>query len=575
MKNQEVAKIFSEVADILEIKGENPFRIRAYRKAALNIEELTEDIAAIAARESLEKIPGIGKDLAGKILEIISTGTCRDYESLKKLVAPGIIQILSIPGVGPRTAGILHDEFGISSVEELEKLALEHKIRGLKGMKAKTEDNILKGIAIIKKGRERQPLGAVLPVAEEIISVLQAKCPGCRASLAGSLRRRRETVKDIDLLIASTKPAEVMDAFTSLIISEEVLARGETKSSIRTVNGIQVDLRVVEPESWGAALCYFTGSKAHNIRIRELAVRKGLKINEYGVFRGEKKIAGQEEKDVFSTVDLPYIPPELREDRGEIAAAQENRLPVLVEAKDLRGDLHVHSKFSDGAASLPDIASKAEAMGLSWVLITDHSQSLKVARGLSIGDLQRKIAAIAEFNLKSLSLKLLCGTEVDIDSSGNLDYPDDILRQLDLVVASIHSGFKQDEQTITNRIVKAMRNPYVHIIGHPSGRLIGEREPYAVNMGEVFKVAAETHTALEINAYFKRLDLNDLNARAAKERGCKLAIGSDAHILEQMNFTSLGVDTARRAWLTRGDLLNTLSYEEIKAYGKKKAGKLI
>lgn len=569
MKNQEVAAVFDGIADILEIQGANPFRIRAYRKAAQNIENLTEDISVVAAKGGLEAIAGIGKDLAGKIQEIITTGTFKDYEDLKKEVPSGIVTLLAIPGVGPRTAKLLFDHFGVSSIEEVEKLALEHKIQGLPGIKARTEENILKGIAILKKGRERLPVGIALPVAEEIVAVLRKKCPGCPVHLAGSIRRRRETAKDIDLLVASEKPARVMEVFTALPLVSEITASGETKSSIRTREGIQVDLRVVEPKSIGAALCYFTGSKAHNIRIRDLAVRQGLKINEYGIFKGEKWLGGRTEEEVFQAVGLPYIPPELREDRGEIEAAQAGELPLLVEMKDIQGDLHVHSKYSDGSASLVEIARKASSLGLSWVAICDHSVSLKVAGGVSVSDLQKKMDEIRAFNQKGGPVKLLCGTEVDIDSSGNLDYPDEILRRLDIVVAAIHTGFKQDAKTLTHRITSAMRNPHVDIIAHPTGRLIGEREPYAVDIEKIIGVAAETGTALEINAYFKRLDLNDIQARAAKEKGCKLAIGTDAHIMEQMDFMSLGVSVARRGWLTREDILNTLTYTELMSYLRK------
>jgi DNA polymerase (family 10) len=468
--------------------------------------------------------------------------------------------------VGPRTAKLLFDHFGVSSIEEVEKLALEHKIQGLPGIKARTEENILKGIAILKKGRERLPVGIALPVAEEIVAMLRKKCPGCPVHLAGSIRRRRETAKDIDLLVASDEPVRVMEVFTALPLVSEITASGETKSSIRTREGIQVDLRVVETKSLGAALCYFTGSKAHNIRIRDLAVRQGLKINEYGIFKGEKWLGGRTEEEVFQAVGLPYIPPELREDRGEIEAAQAGELPLLVEMKDIQGDLHVHSKYSDGSASLVEIARKASSLGLSWVAICDHSVSLKVAGGVSISDLQKKMDEIRTFNQKGGPVKLLCGTEVDIDSSSNLDYPDEILRRLDIVVAAIHTGFKQDAKTLTHRITSAMRNPHVDIIAHPTGRLIGEREPYAVDIEKIIKVAAETGTALEINSYFKRLDLNDIQARAAKEKGCKLAIGTDAHIMEQMDFMSLGVSVARRGWLTREDILNTLTYAEVMSY---------
>jgi DNA polymerase (family 10) len=343
----------------------------------------------------------------------------------------------------------------------------------------------------------------------------------------------------------------------------EVLAIGRTKSSIRTKDGVQVDLRVVEPDCFGAALCYFTGSKAHNIRIRELAVKNGLKVNEYGIFRGNSKIGGKEEEEVFKAVGLPFIPPELREDRGEVEAALEGTLPKLVELKDIRGDLHVHSKYSDGAATLEQIAHKAEIMGLEWVAICDHSMSLKVAGGVSVARMEEKIKEVKAINRKNKKVKLLCGTEVDINNDGSLDYPDELLKKLDIVIAAIHTGFKQDEKTITNRIIRAMNHPLVHIIAHPTGRLIGERDAYSLNMDMIVEEAAKTNTALEINAYPQRLDLNDIYCRAAKEKGVKLGIGTDAHIMDQMEYLELGLAVARRGWLEKNDILNCLSYKEL------------
>lgn len=576
MKNKEIASIFHQMADLLEIKGTNPFRIRAYRKAADNMESLTEDVADIALREGLEDISGIGKDLAGKIREVLETGLLQDCEDLKKEIPPGIITLIEIPGIGPRTAKLLFDHFGATSLAEVEKLALEHKIQGIRGIKAKTEENILKGIAAVKKGRERFPMGRLLPLAREIVWRLE-KIPSVhRAGIAGSLRRRRETAKDIDLLVASDRPAEVMQFFTSLPLARDTLVCGDTKSSIRTAEGVQIDLRVVEPDSFGAALCYFTGSKAHNIRIRDLAVRRGLKINEYGVFQGDKRVGGREEEDVFSAVGLPYIEPELREDRGEIEAAQENRLPILVEIADIRGDSHIHSKFSDGAASLEEIAEKASALGYSWAAVADHTPSLKVARGLSIQELQEKTSYIHELNERGrYPVKLLCAAEVDIDGDGNLDYPDEVLAGLDIVLASIHSGFKQEEERITRRIISAMHNPYVDIIAHPTGRLLGSRDAYAVDIEKIIQAAAETGTALEINAYYRRLDLNDVYARAAKDKGCLLAIGTDAHVLEQMELFPLGLAVARRAWLEKNDLLNARDYSELNSHIKKKRGRRV
>lgn len=565
MRNQEIATFFKNIADILEIKGENPFRIRAYRKASQNVENLAEDIGLLSKKGELSNLPGIGKDLTAKIEEILETGTLKFYEDLKKDIPPGLVAMLSIPGVGPRTAKIIFETLKVTTIEDLEKLAKRHQLRGLPGIQAKTEENILKGIELIKKGKERIPLGTILPIAEEVMEMLKRDSPIDRISVAGSVRRKRETIKDIDILVTSSNPHKVTEAFTTFPLAHEIIAKGETKCSIRTKEGISMDLRVVEPECFGAALCYFTGSKAHNIRIRELALKKGLKISEYGVFKGSRRIGGKEEKEVFKAVDLPYIPPELREDRGEIEAALKGELPKLVEYADIKGDVHVHSRYSDGKGTLEDIANKAAQMGLQWIGVCDHSQSLKVARGASVKDLKNKIKAIRKFNETS-GVRLLCGTEVDIDSKGNLDYSDEILKELDLVIAAIHTGFKQDETTLTRRIVSAMRNPYIHIIAHPTGRLFGERESYALNMEAILKEAASTKTALEINAYLKRLDLNDIYSRAAKEKGILLGIGTDAHILDQMGYLYLGVSVARRAWCEPANLLNTLSYKELLRY---------
>ena len=563
MRNQEVATIFRDIASILEIKRENPFRIRAYEKAALNIESLTGDIATIAERKELEKIPGVGKDLAGKIEEILNTGTCSHLEELKKEIPAGLIEMLAVPGLGPKTAKLFYDKLKIASVDELEEMARSHKLHGLPGIKEKTEENILKGIELLRQGRERSLLGTILPLVNEIKERLKKLPKVKQISEAGSVRRKKETIRDIDILVISSDSQKVMEVFTTMPLAGDILAKGPTKSSIRTRQGIQVDLRVVEPESFGAALCYFTGSKAHNIRIREMGVKLGLKINEYGVFRGEKKIGGKTEKEVYQAVGLPYIPPELREDRGEIEAALAGNLPRLVELKDIRGDFHVHSSYSDGSSAFEEIAEKAKSIGLEWVGVCDHSQSLKIAGGVSIEQLKEKIREIRAFNEKGHSVKLLCGTEGDIGNDGKLDYPDDILAELDLVVAAIHTGFKQDEKTITRRIVTAMQHPLVNMIAHPTGRLFGEREPYAVNMEKVMEEAKNTGTAIEINAYPKRLDLNDIYVKVAKERGIKLGIGTDTHILDQMEYIDLGLAVARRGWLEKDDLLNTLTYEKL------------
>ena len=570
MKNQEVATVFKKIAEMLEIKGENPFRIRAYQKAAQNIENLAEDIALIAQRNELDTLPGIGKDLSQKITEIITTGTLQKYEELKKEIPEGLMEIITIPGLGPRTVKMLYDELRVESIDHLEGLAQAHKLQGLPGIKAKTEENILKGIALYRQKLARVMLSTMLALSREITGELKKLKEVKQISVAGSVRRQRETIKDIDILTISPQPEKVMDFFTHLPFVETVQAKGRTKSSIRARGGIQVDLRVVEPDCFGAALCYFTGSKAHNIRLRELAVTKGLKINEYGIFRGEKKIGGRDEQEVYTSVGLPFIPPELREDRGEIEAALEGKLPHLVEHRDVRGDFHVHSYYSDGAATLEEIAKKAETMGLEWVAICDHSQSLKIAGGLSIARMEEKNSAIQKINRKNKKVKLLCGSEVDINNDGGLDYPDELLRKLDVVIAAIHSGFKQDEKTLTRRIMKAMRHPRVHSIAHPTGRLIGERDAYAVNLEMVFEEAAQTNTALEINAYPQRLDLNDIYSRAAKDKGAKLTIGTDAHSLDQMEYLELGLSVARRGWLGKTDILNCLNYNDVIKVLKKK-----
>ena len=563
MKNQEVAGFFKRMADMLEIKGENPFRIRAYQRAAQNIENLAEDIALIAERKGLDKLPGIGKDLAQKITEILATGSLKKYEEIKQEVPEGLMELITIPGLGPRTAKTLYDELNVATVDELEQAARDRRLQELPGIKAKTEENILKGIALYRQKLARSPLSTMLTLSREITAELKKLQEVKRISVAGSIRRRQETIKDLDILIISPDQDKVMEFFTRLPLVEQIQAKGRTKSSIRTKAGIQVDLRVVAPDSFGAALCYFTGSKAHNIRIRELAGKKGLKINEYGVFRGQEKIGGEEEEDVFAAVDLPVIPPELREDRGEFDAACEGSLPNLAELKALRGDTHVHSVYSDGVMTFDEIAMKAEAMGLEWIAVCDHSQSLKIAGGVSIGKMEEKIKEVEAFNRKSKKVKLLCGSEVDIKSDGSLDYPDELLDKLDIVIAAIHTGFKQDETTITSRIIGAMRHPKVHVIAHPTGRLIGERDAYAVTMERVVEEAAKTGTALEINAYPQRLDLNDIYCRAAKENGVMLGIGTDAHIVDQMDYLELGLSVARRGWLENGNLLNCLTYEAL------------
>ncbi len=562
MRNQEIAKIFNDISDILEIKGDNPFRIRAYRRAAQNIDGLAKDVAEISVEE-LQEIPGIGDDLAGKIQEYVKTGNLKFYDELKKEVPSGLVDLLSVPGLGPKTAKLLLEKLHIKDIDDLEKHAKEGKLKGLPGIQARTEENILKGIAMIKRHPGRFPIGRVLPVAEGILGKLKEKAPVNKLSIAGSLRRWKDTIKDIDVLATSKDPHKVMDVFVHLPQVKEVLMKGPTKSSLITNEGIQVDLRVVDEGSFGAALAYFTGSREHNIRLREMAVRKGLKINEYGIFdvKTEKKLGGENEGDVYKILDMSYIPPELREDTGEIEAALEGRLPKLVEMGDIKGDLHVHTKSSDGSHDIQELIDAAKARGYEYLAITDHSKGLAVARGLSIDQVLEQNKKITALNKKLKGFKLLSGTEMDIKSDGSLDYPDEVLKQLDIVVASIHSGFRQSKEQITKRLVSAMKNPYVSIIAHPSGRLIGERDAYEIDMEEVLKTAKETGTAIEINAYPLRLDLSDMYVKKAKEMGVSLAINTDTHVIYQFDFMAYGVGTARRGWLEKKDVLNANTYD--------------
>jgi DNA polymerase (family 10) len=566
VRNTEIARIFHSTADLLEIKGDNPFKVRAYQKAAQNIESLTEELSEIALRGELEKISGIGKDLAQKILEMLQTKKLGAFEELRLEIPEGLLELIAVPGLGPKKAKLLYDKMGIQTMEALEEAARADRLKDLPGFGAKTEENILAGIELVRRGRERMLLGRALPLAQGIMANLAAMPEVHQISEAGSLRRRRETVRDIDILITSSDPEKVMDAFTSPFQVREVLAKGGTKASVLTSEGMQVDLRVVEPATYGAALAYFTGSKAHNIRLREMANRMGLKVSEYGVFRDKDqvRVAGKTEEEIYRILGLLYIPPELREDRGEIEAALEGRLPHLVELSDIRGDLHCHSRWSDGAHPIREMAEAARKKGYPYVALTDHSQSLGIARGLSPELVEKQIGEIAQLNRQLKGFTILPGTEVDILKDGSLDLPDAILARLSVVVASVHSSFKQNREVITARIIRAMRNPYVTILGHPTGRLLGEREAYDVDLEQVIKAARDTGTFLEVNAYPQRLDLDDIHCKRAKELGVTMAIGTDSHTISQLEQMPFGVAVARRGWLERKNLLNTLNLDDLR-----------
>lgn len=570
-----IAEIFFEIAEFLEMKGENPFKVRAYDKAARIIDGLTRPIEYYAEKGELESIPGIGKSIAEKIAEILKTSKCQYYEDLKKEFPPAILTLMNIQGLGPKKAYVLYKELKIGSVEELEKAAREGRLRDLKGFGKKTEENILKGIEMAKSQGGRLLIGGALPMAEEIIAHLK-KLPEVRAiSEAGSLRRRKETIGDIDILVASNDSKPIMDAFVRLPLVKEILAKGDTKASVLTTANLQVDLRVVSPESYGAALQYFTGSKEHNIKLRTMAEAMGYKINEYGVFRvkDNKKMAGETEESVYKVLDLQMIPPEIRESGEEIKAARKGEIPRLVELEDIKGDLHVHSHWSDGVNTFEELAEQAQSIGYEYVGLSDHSQSLKVAKGLTPERMKKQGKEVDELNKKFKNFTILKGVELDILSDGKLDFEDELLEKLDIVTASVHSHFKQDKKTMTDRLCSACKNPNVDIIGHPSGRIIGQREGYEVDWDDFLKTAAKTKTAVEINSFPERLDLRDIYCKELKDLGGKVAINTDAHNIHQFGWMKFGVSVARRGWLESKDVLNTYGKDKLMKWLKSRKEK--
>lgn len=571
LKNIEIAEVFYDIAKILQIKNENRFKIRAYERVAATIENLPMDVETLYKINQLDEISGVGDAIAKKIGELIETGKLEYYENLKKEIPSGVLELINVSEIGPRKAKLFYEELGIDNVNKLEKAAREHRLQNLAGMGRKAEENILRGLELYKSREKRNLLGVALPIAEGIVDQLKSIKEVDKIDIAGSLRRRKDTIGDIDILATSNKPRKIMEKFVHLPEVKEVLAEGLTKSAILTKRDIHVDLRVVEPDSFGAALQYFTGSKAHNVRLREMAVKQGLKINEYGVFQAkdDKKITGEEEREIYEKLGLQYIVPELREDRGEFEAAQKNQLPELVTLEDIKGDLHIHTNFSDGLNTIEEIVEAARKHAYEYIAITDHSQSLYIAGGLNEKRLLEQIEMIDKINKKLDDLVVLKGIEVDIKADGTLDFPDKILQKLDIVIAAIHTGLKQEKSQIMKRMAKAMQNPYVDIIAHPTGRIIGYREPYAVDMQEIINIAAQTNTILEINASPERMDLNDIYVKSANEKGVLLSIGTDTHQLSSLDNMIYGVSIARRGWLEKNKLLNTLSFSELKSRLKK------
>jgi DNA polymerase (family 10) len=567
VKNFDVARLFYEMATLLEVNDESAFRVRAYRRAAQSVEALTEDVQALAARGALTSIPGIGRDLAARIEEYLAAGRIAQLDALRGGLPPGVLALLEIRGLGPRTARLLYEKLGVDGIERLEAVCRSGEIVGLPGIRARTSEKILKAIAEWRAGRARTPLARGRAIAAQLADVLRAHGGVERIEVAGSLRRMKETVKDIDLLVTSTEPARVIRTLVTLPSVVEVVARGDTKATVRHQEGLHVDLRVVAPEAFGAALQYFTGSKEHNVRVREMARRRGLTISEYGVFeeRSGVRVAGATEEELYAAVGLPWIPPELRESGDEIEAARQGRLPELVTRAAIRGDLHAHTDWSDGHHSLERLVAAAEARGYEYVIVSDHSQSLTIARGLSVAQLREQVARIRALQ-PSHDVRILAGTECDILADGRLDFPDGVLAELDLVLGAVHSRFGQSREEMTARIVRALENPHLDVLVHPTGRLLGSREPYDVDLEAVFAAAREHGKAVEINASPDRLDLADVHARRAADLAIPIAVSTDTHDLSELDNLELGLGVARRAWLGPAQVLNARPLADLLAW---------
>jgi DNA polymerase (family 10) len=568
MDNNEIAAIFYEVADILDLQGV-AFKPNAYRRAARSIESLEEDISKVAAEGKLAEIPGVGESVAKKIEEIIRTGQLSYLRKLRAEIPPGLLEILSIPDIGPKTAMLLNRELGIQTLDQLKKAAEEHRLRGIKGFGEKSEEKVLQGIKMLETKGTRMLLGEAYPIGNAYVDHLKLSGTLNHVSVGGSLRRGKETIGDIDILVGDDEPAKVMEAFVAYPKVKDVMMRGPTKSSVMLEGGVQVDLRVVDPKSWGAALVYFTGSKDHNVAIRSIGVQMSLKLNEYGLFERDsgKMIAGGTEEDVYEALGLHWMPPEIREASGEIEASKANKLPALVGQAEIKGDFHTHTEWSDGSETIEVLLNAALSRGYEYVAVTDHSQSLKIANGLTPERLRKQTALLrkAEKNLDG-RMRVLSGSEVDIKPDGSLDFPPSTLRELDLVIGSVHSRFKMDRNEMTKRITTAVESGSIDILGHPTGRLIGERDPYDFDLEKVFSAAKSSGVCMELNCFPNRLDLRDVHCRLAGQRGVKVALGTDSHRTEQLDFIKYGVTTARRGWLEKESVLNTLNVKDLNAF---------
>ena len=564
MQNSEIARQFEELADLLEIQGANPFRLRAYRNAARTISGLPDSIQDIVESDprELQDLPGIGKDLAEKIVTIVETSTLPQLEELKEQIPADVVRMLDIPGIGPKKVAFLFSELSIQSLDDLKAAAENGVIAEQKGFGKKTEQIILEGLEHLSQAGNRVRLAEAKAQSDAIIHDLSKLDSVQQISEAGSCRRRKESVGDLDVLVTSSQPAEVMDALADHELVNKVLARGDTKQRVRLNSGLELDLRVVPEESYGAALLYFTGSKEHNIVLRRRSQDRGLKLNEYGLFREDELISGKTEEEVYKALDLPWIPPEIREDRMEFAAAEKNELPELIELKDVRGDLHMHTTATDGTASILEMAEGAKAKGYQYIAITDHSKRVTMANGLDAKRLRAHWKAIEKVQDKISGIQILKGIECDILEDGSMDLPDDVLSEADWVIAVLHYGLKQPQKQINQRLLNAIQNPNVSIIGHLSGRLIGKRPGADLNYGEILKAAADYGTMLEINAHPMRLDIDDIHAARAKELGIPIVINTDAHSVSGLDVMQYGIYQARRAGLTKKDVANTKTWKQ-------------
>jgi DNA polymerase (family X) len=568
--NSEISTLLNRLADILEITNENPFRIRAYRNAARVISGLPNNVAdRLKEGEDLTELPGIGKDLAEKIKTIVKTGKLPLLSQIEKRVPAILTELLKIEGLGPNRVRMLHKQLGVRSLDDLKKKIDSGKIRSLKGFGDKIIEKIRVGIQHVNEYTKRTKLSEAFTIADNIIHYLKKSKYVKKVECAGSFRRRKETVGDLDILIATNNNKKVMEHFIQFDEIDTVLSQGETRSSVRLHSGIQVDIRALSQESYGAALIYFTGSKAHNIAIRKIALQKRLKMNEYGVFKGKNNIAGKTENEVYDQIGLAYIEPEMREDRGEIELAKINKLPRLITLNNIKGDLHCHTKATDGNASIELMAKKAEELGYQYIAITDHSKHLTVAHGLDQKQLLAQIKLIDKLNAKLRNIIILKSIEIDILEDGSLDLPNSILKELDFTVCSIHYKFNLSQKKQTERIIRAMDNPYFTILAHPTGRLINRREPYQIDLATIMQAAKERHCILELNAQPERMDLDDENCKSAKEMGVKIAISTDAHSPSQMEYMRFGIYQARRGWLEAKDVINTKSITQLKKLFKR------